>query len=403
MITSEHGTFLLLLRPDYVVLPSGRLEPGIEIEILHGRISKVQPWTSERRKESGLILSPAFVNAHSHLEYYDLKGQLDGLPYWPWIRRLTSLINERDTIEVQKKAIEAASLNVITGVAAIGEHCNWTVSGPAIRAADLDGRVFQELIVLREFLNPQEKLNTVQQSANTSHLQCGLPANPSPHATHTVIPSVLKQVGQSVKPLSIHASETNLENHFFQSGDGPIAELYRELSVPFEAQHCSAIEHLFHNECLKPTTQLVHCCSISDSDIELMSNARVTVAHCPRSNSNLECSTAPIGKLRSKGVKVGIGLDSSASSGEIDYFEEMRSALHSSFVTEFPLNAEDVMQMATVDGAQSIFLERKWSIEAGGQPDLLLLNGTGIHSTTDLIEKGSPAIVCQLLRIRDMA
>ena len=390
----------MLLRPDAIILPGGKIEKGLEVTIAGGKISRIEPWTSENRKEKGLLLSAAFVNAHSHLEYFDLQDSFSGLPYWSWIRSLTIAKSSRDLEYVAKQAKVAATLNVNSGVTAIGEHCDWTVCGKAIHDVELDGRIFQELIVLTEHENPYPKLELVYANARESATQSNLPTLPSPHATYTVVPNVLSFVGSSFRPLSIHAAETEIENIFFEKGEGEIAELYRKYEVPIKIQNCTAIEHLHRHNCLHSSVQLVHCCAASDSDILLMAKERVTVAHCPRSNAALQCPPAQIAKMRRLGIKVGIGLDSAASSGEINYFDEMRSALATSIKINDPLAPGEIYDMATHEGANSIFLNRNWKTEVGGQPDLLLLNGERINSVAELIEQGNPDSIVEMIRIR---
>ena len=83
------------------------------------------------------------------------------------------------------------------------------------------------------------------------------------------------------------------------------------------------------------------------ASIELIAERGCTVAHCPRSNSALGCPTAPIGVLLDMGVRVGIGMDSAASSGMIDMFAEMRETVRTSRETSRPLTEEEVWHMAT--------------------------------------------------------
>jgi 5-methylthioadenosine/S-adenosylhomocysteine deaminase len=90
--------------------------------------------------------------------------------------------------------------------------------------------------------------------------------------------------------------------------------------------------------------------------MEELANAGVSIAHCPRSNEALMCPDAPIREFLDAGILVGLGLDSPASSGPIDMFEEMRTALCSSHRREQPVSANEVWNMATTMGAASLEL-----------------------------------------------
>ena len=105
----------MIVRPDAVVLPNG-IQTGLEVCFSEGKIAEIRPWTSGHRDEVGYVLSPKFVNAHSHFEYYDLIGAIEGSGYWDWIRELTHRKAERDPAFVEKVCQKAARLNVQTGV-----------------------------------------------------------------------------------------------------------------------------------------------------------------------------------------------------------------------------------------------------------------------------------------------
>src|SRR5688572_8743457 len=133
----------MILRPDAIVLPDG-LRTGLEVCFSEGLVSEIRPWTSPVREESGYVLSPKFVNAHSHFEYYDLIGAIEGSGYWQWINELTARKAERDPEMVRRVAHKAASLNDHTGVWAVGEWSDWPGSDEAMTSLHLEGCIFQE-------------------------------------------------------------------------------------------------------------------------------------------------------------------------------------------------------------------------------------------------------------------
>ena len=56
-------------------------------------------------------------------------------------------------------------------------------------------------------------------------------------------------------------------------------------------------------------TVMAHCVYSSDSEVELMKENGVFVAHCPASNTNLSSGIAPVRSYLDKGLKVGLGSD----------------------------------------------------------------------------------------------
>jgi len=386
----------VILRPDAVVMPDCTIRPGLEVCIEGGTIVEVRPWSRAERDEVGLLLSPAFVNAHSHLEYFDLKGKLEGGEYWPWIREITKIKPTRTMDEVAAGALEAAGQNVATGVAVLGEISDWPVSGAAMAAAGLGGRIFQEVITLAfSHTTIAQRLEACRLNAKVNADASGLPVTLSPHAPYTVDPETLRLLGASGEFISIHAAEHPVEREFTERGEGPIAELYQELGLSFEPTGTSPIEYLDALGCLHGNVQLVHVCDVSMEEVERIAASGASVAHCPRSNVELGCPVSPVAEMRRRGVKVGIGLDSAASSGAVNYFAEMREALGAAAGA---LSAEDAWLMATTEGADSLRLGRRWEIAPGGNPDLMLLEPVG-DTLGALIGMGGPPSVVRLLRL----
>ncbi len=356
----------MILRPDAVVLPTG-IEKGLEVCFSGGVIDAIRPWTSESRNESGFVLSPKFVNAHSHLEYFDLLGAISISDYWSWITELTNRKHERDPATVTQTILEAARLNLRTGVWAIAEWSDWEGSDAAMSEVGLDGVIFQEVITIREWASPSNKLDAVKAKVAGN----STPTYVTPHAPFTVSPAVIAELATAGEALSIHVAETDEENSFYLRGAGPIAELYAAAGIEFQTPGKTAIEYLDDLGALHSKTQLVHLCAATDEDIDLVAERGCSVAHCPRSNVALGCPVPQIGEMIDRGIRVGLGLDSAASSGEIDMFAEMRAALRLSTSAKRTVTSGQAWTMATrTDTAPGLDDN---SVTKGTAPRLMLI------------------------------
>ncbi len=56
-----------------------------------------------------------------------------------------------------------------------------------------------------------------------------------------------------------------------------------------------------------------HCVQLDDAEIELFARTKTGIAHCPCSNMRLASGIAPIRKMVDRGVRIGLGVDGSAS------------------------------------------------------------------------------------------
>ena len=355
-----------IVRP-YAVIVDGRLEIGLEALVQNGRIVGMQPHTG---LPEPFILTPAFVNAHSHLEYRGLQGKIHEQGYWNWIRKITQLKTEQTPEEVVADCLLAAEENHRTGVYFIEEHTDRPGSASAMTQTGIQGVLYQEVITFFERESPEEKLSAIRARADKNQSEFSGKVLLNPHAYQTVDRATLS--GFSKRPVSIHVAETDLENQLTRDGSGEIAEFYRQAGFRIEPTGLSVVATLDQMWLAHDQAQFVHCCAISEEDILILANKKVRVAHCPRSNKALGCPPAPVREMLDSGIEVGLGLDSAASSGPIDMFDEMRAALETALYRGRALSAEEVWRMAT--GSTPL-----------REAPLLKIHQDGCHCTEDIL------------------
>jgi cytosine/adenosine deaminase-related metal-dependent hydrolase len=385
------------LRPDALILPDGTLERGLEVCLENGVISEIRKWTSPYREERDLWLSPAFVNAHSHLEYYDLMHRVPLGDYWGFLEAITALKPTRPPERIAQFSLRAGHENRRTGVTVLGEWSDFPVSGASMRQAGLKGHIFQEVITFYEHQDPTEKLHRIKERAQHNAEASGLPVHLAPHTLFTTTEKILRHLGETQTMISIHIAESQYEVSFLLEGKGPIADFYQKHHIPFEVPGELPLVFLHKLGLLHDRTQLVHACALSPEEINLIASRGASVVHCPRSNQNLQCPPAPVAQMLSRGIRVGLGMDSPASSGEIDFFAEMRAALKVAEMRGEPLKPEQVWQMATEGGAQSLQCPTPWRLQPGASPDLILIDARDCENIGDLIQKGQPSRIRKVL------
>jgi cytosine/adenosine deaminase-related metal-dependent hydrolase len=368
----------VIIRP-YGVVIDGELQLGDELVVEDGIIQEIRPHTG---MPEPWIISPAFVNAHSHLEYRGLQGQLSESEFHHWILEIGAAKTEQLAQQVRADCLIAAQENRAAGIAWIAEHSDRLGAREAMAATGLNGVIFQEVITLIESADPGPKLDAIREKAQEQD------AHLTPHAPYTVDRTTLESFASGRDLLSIHASESPAEQELFHRGTGPISDIHEKFGFELGVGGMSPIQYLNEVGFLRPGRQLVHVCEADEADIDLIAAQGVSIAHCPRSNDELSCRPAPTRQLLEAGVPIGLGLDSAASSGPINMFSEMLAALEASYARKEPISPESVWRMACEGGAESLGLSG-WRIEVGSRVPLLKLNIESLATTEEMIEQMS--------------
>jgi cytosine/adenosine deaminase-related metal-dependent hydrolase len=125
-----------------------------------------------------------------------------------------------------------------------------------------------------------------------------------------------------------------------------------------------------------------HCVKLDGSEIDLFARSGTGVAHCPCSNCRLGSGIAPVRAMRDRGVKVALGVDGSASNDAGNLIAEARMAMLLQRVAKGAdaMSAREVLEIATLGGAQVLGRGDLGSLEPGKRADLAIWDMTGIEA-----------------------
>ncbi len=125
-----------------------------------------------------------------------------------------------------------------------------------------------------------------------------------------------------------------------------------------------------------------HCVKLDGQEIDLFSKSGTGVAHCPCSNCRLGSGIAPIRTMRDQGVKVGLGVDGSASNDVANLMDEARQTMLLQRVQNGAdaMSAREALEIATRGGADILGRPECGRIAVGKRADIAIWDINGVES-----------------------
>ena len=335
----------------------------------------------------GCAILPGFVNTHIHLELTVLRGFLENLPFFEWIRRLTRAKYDHLSDEDLRISAELGALECLrAGVTTVGEVTDVGAGWNAMTRSGLRGVAYQEVFGPAE-ASASEALEALEEKVDTLRHQ----ASPtcrigvSPHAPFTVSAGLYQQVRRYAArenlPIAVHLAESAAEGEFVRKGTGPFAEFLKVRGIPVSARGMTPIAYLDSLEVLGTGTLVIHAIDCDADDVARLKKNGVGIAHCPKSNLKLGHQIAPLKEFLESNIAVGLGTDSVASNNAVDMFEEMRTAAFlqrtraGNSIDSMPISASEALHLATLGGARALGMEKDvGSLERGKLADMAVVD-----------------------------
>jgi 5-methylthioadenosine/S-adenosylhomocysteine deaminase len=349
-----------------VLVRDGRLEAVGTLEDL-GQ----QNADAELRYYPHYTIVPGAVNTHAHLGFR--RGDApEGGSFSKWLAGLIERLPEKEkwTAEAARASAREA---IEAGTTFMAESSPYGECLPQLAASGMAGTVYAEFFP-HEIGTPEEAVEFIIQKVRG--LREGLPervdAQVSVHSPYTVDPESSRLAARRTRELgwrlAIHLSESPEEVEFVRERSGGLTDIFG--SNNWGGVGVSPVRYAESIRLLAPQTIAAHLATgVSEEDVEILARTGVAAAHCPRSNTFLNCGVSPVPLMMERGVRVGMGTDGLWSSPSMNLFEETLFA-----VKLHGFDGATGLELATLGGARALGIEAETgSLEVGKWADLVVI------------------------------
>ncbi len=324
----------------------------------------------------GKVATPGLINCHTHLPMTLFRGIAEDQPLTTWLTQTIWPLEAKLTPnDIYQGALLGCLENIKNGTTTFAdmyfheEKIAKAVEKAGLRAVLAPGIIEAENRekgerMLKESVEFAQKYNGYADGRVTAQL--------GPHAVYTCSPQLLTQTREE-------ASKLGIGMHIHVAESKQMAKLVKKRYGLTEIELLESINFL------KSNVLAAHCIYLTEKEMRIMAKQNVKVSYNPTANMKIASGTPKIKTLIDLGITVGIGTDGPASNNNLDMFKEMKTAAllqKIRYMNPTVLQAQQVLEMATTDGAKSLGLEKTvGSLEVGKKADIILIDFRKPHLT----------------------
>ncbi len=325
----------------------------------------------------GALVMPGLINGHAHAAMSLFRGLADDLALDEWLQKYIFPAEARNvTPDFVYWGTRLGVLEMLRGGITTYADMYYfeDVVAEVTKEAGMRG-VLGETII--DFPAPDNKTPGDAFAYTQKYLDHwkGDPliiAAVAPHSIYTCSEKTLQDAAALARrngaPILIHIAEAQfeLEQSRAKHGATPVAYLERA-------------------GILGPDVVGAHCVWVDQADIATLAHFNVGCINNPSSNMKTAAGVMPVPEMLAAGEPIGLATDGAASNNNQDMFEEMDLAAKLQKVARMDPRAlpeKQVVEMATINGARALHLEKIiGSLEAGKKADLILVDIGAPHAT----------------------
>jgi cytosine/adenosine deaminase-related metal-dependent hydrolase len=349
-----------------------------------------EPEADTRVDLAGAVVTPGLVNTHHHLYQTLTRARAQQADLFTWLRELYPVWAGIDAEAEYAAARTGLAELALSGCTTVFDHHyvfpqgrTGLVEAEVQAAREIGVRIVasrgsMDLGVSDGGLPPDKLVEDADAVLADTERLAGALHEPGPgaHVQIAVAPcSPFSVTGRLMEESATLARRLGLQLHTH------LAETVEEDAYCHELYGCDPVDYLERLGWLAEDVWCAHCVHLSAANVARFAETGTGVAHCPTSNLRLGAGVAPVRQLCDAGVRVGLGVDGSASNERSDLFLEVKQAL---LVARGrgggdAMTARDALRLGTRGGATVLRRTDIGAIEPGRQADLAIWRTDGLE------------------------
>ncbi|HZE29610.1 MAG TPA: 8-oxoguanine deaminase [Gaiellaceae bacterium] len=342
----------------------------------------VEPEADERVDLAGALVTPGLVNTHHHLYQTLTRARAQEADLFTWLKTLYPVWARLDEESEHVAARTGLAELALSGCTTVFDHHYVFPRG----GGDL---IEAEMTAAREL---GLRLVPSRGSMDLGESNGGLPPDSLVEDADTVLAETERLAARNPElvvapcsPFSVTGDlmrrSAELARRLGLTLHTHLAETVEEEAYCQELYGCRPVEYLEQLGWLDGDVWCAHCVHLSESDIARFGETGTGVAHCPSSNLRLGAGVAPVRGLLDASVRVGLGVDGSASNERGDLFLEVKQALLVARGRGGPeaLTAREALRLGTRGSASVLKRDDLGSLEPGKSADLAVWRTDGLE------------------------
>jgi cytosine/adenosine deaminase-related metal-dependent hydrolase len=341
-----------------------------------------EPEADERVDLGGAVVTPGLVNTHHHLYQTLTRARAQEANLFGWLKALYPVWARLDE--------EAEHVAARTGLAELAlSGCTTVFDHHYVFPRGVGDLIEAEMTAAREL---GARLVPSRGSMDLGESDGGLPPDSLVEDADTVLAETERLASRypelvvaPCSPFSVTGElmreSAKLARRLGLTLHTHLAETVEEEAYCQELYGCRPVEYLERLEWLDDDVWCAHCVHLDGRDVARFGETGTGVAHCPSSNLRLGAGIAPVRELLDAGVRVGLGVDGSASNERGDLFLEVKQALLVARGRGGPeaLTAREALRLGTRGGAAVLKRDDLGSLEPGKSADLAVWRIDGLE------------------------